>query len=416
MTAFRFGEDVSVKDEPGFKSLLAAAYKAKIRPVCLCKTPPIEMYVAKLDEKFFIKRMPNSGSEHHFTCESFDPPAELSGLGQVQGTAIKEDTEDGITALRFDFSLTKVPGRKPPEKQESQGASVKTDGNKLTLTSTLHYLWEQAQFNRWAPAMQGKRGWYVIRKFLLQAAQNKSTKGHDLASLLYLPEYFHVEQKDEIAHRRMAQMIKATNGAKGPRKLMLCIGEVKAIDASRYGFKLVLKHLPDCHLMMNEDMHKRLTKRFGLELGMREAADDTLLMCIGTFSVSETGITTLEEAALMVVNAHWIPIESLYEKHLIDGMISSGRRFTKGLRYNVAADRPVACLVATDTHPNPTAMYVVPPSASDTYRASLDELIADSALESWVWNVADPAMPKLPTQATSQAKAQVFEQQRQVAQ
>ena len=398
MASYRIANEEGVKDEPGFNALLLRAYAAKIRPLCLCNTPPIEMYVAKLDGKFFIKRMPNSGSDHHFTCESFDPPAELSGLGQVQGTAIKEDTEDGTTALRFDFSLTKVPGRKPPEKQETQGASVKTDGNKLTLTSTLHYLWEQAQFNRWEPAMKGKRGWYVIRKYLLQAAQNKSTKGVDLASLLYIPENFQVEKKDEITHRRMAQMIKATNGAKGPRKLMLCIGEVKSIEASRYGFKLVLKHLPDCHFMMNEDMHKRLTKRFGLELGMREAAEDTYLICIGTFSVSETGITTLEEAALMVVNANWIPIESLYEKHLIDAMVASGRRFTKGLRYNVTAERPVACMVVTDTQPSPTAMFVVTPSASETYQAALDDLMADSSFQSWVWHVSDPDMPKLPAQ------------------
>ena len=399
MASYKIGDETSVKDEPGFNAFLAGAYKAKIRPACLCKTPPVEMYVAKLDEKFFIKRMPNSGSDHHFSCESFDPPAELSGLGQVLGSAIKEDTEDGSTLLRFDFSLTKVPGRKPPEKQDVHGASVKTDGNKLTLASTLHYLWEQAQFNRWAPAMEGKRGWYVIRKFLLQAAQNKSTKGVDLASLLYIPENFQVENKDEITRRRMAQMIKATNsGAKGPRKLMLCIGEVKDIDVSRYGYKLVLKHLPDCHFMMNEDMHKRLIKRLGLELGMREAANDTHLMCIGTFSLSETGIATLEAAALMEVNANWIPIESLYEKHLIDGMVATRRRFTKALRYNVALDRPVACMVATDTHPSPTAMYVVSPSASDTYKVALDELIAASALQSWVWHVSEPDMPKLPAQ------------------
>ena len=405
MGRYAIGQEFAVKDEPGFNALLARAHAAKIRPVCLCKTPPAEMYVAKLGENFYIKRMPNTASEHHFACESFDPPTELSGLGEVLGTAIKEDTEDGTTALRFDFSLSKAPGRKPPEKSDVPGASVKTNGSKLTLTSTLHYLWEQAQFNRWAPAMVSKRGWYVVRKFLLQAAQNKSVQGSDLSNLLYIPENFQAEKKDEIARRRMAQFSKASNsGATGTRKLMLVIGEVKAIETSRYGFKLVLKHLPDCHFMMNDDMHRRLTKRFAVELAMREAAEDTHLMCVGTFSVSPAGVVTLEEAALVAVNANWIPIDSLYEKYLIDGMVAGGRRFTKGLRYNVAAERPVACLVATDTHPSPVAMYVVPPSASEAYEGLLNELIADSAFDSWIWRVADPEMPKLPAKAPEQPR------------
>lgn len=398
MTSYKIGGETSVKDEPGFNALLAGAYRAKIRPVCLCKTPPVEMYVANFDEKFFIKRMPNSGSEHHFSCESFDPPPELSGLGQVQGTAIKENTEDGTTVLRFDFSLTKLTGRKPPEKQDAKGASVKSEGSKLTLTSALHYLWEEAQFNRWAPAMSGKRGWFVIRKYLLQAAQSKRVKGVALPSLLFIPENFYLEKKDEITRRRMAQMINATNnGPKGQRRLMLFIGELKEIECSRYSHQLVLKHLPDFHFLMSEDMHKRLTKRYELELGMRKAAEDTHLICVGTFSLSSSGIATLEEAALMVVNENWLPIESIYEKHLIDSLVASGRKFTKGLRYNVSHDRPVACAVATDTSPTPTAMYIVP-SADKTYRAHLNELIRVSAFDSWVWHVANANMPQLPTQ------------------
>jgi len=400
MTSYMIGEETSVKDEPGFNALLASAYRAKIRPKCLCKTPPVEMYVAKLDEKFFIKRMPNSGSEHHFGCDSFDPPPELSGLGQVQGTAIKENTQDGTTELRFDFSLTKVSGRKPPEKQEAQGASVKAVVSKLTLISTLHYLWEEAHLNRWAPAMSGKRGWFVIHKYLLQAAQSKRVKGGmSLASVLFIPENFVLENKEEIARRRMGQMVHATNNvAKGPRKLMLFIGEVKQIENAWFGHQLVLKHLPDFHFLMNEDMHKRITKRFEDELGMRRAAEDTHLMCVGTFSLSASATATLEEVALMVVNQNWIPIESLAEKQLIDSLVASGRKFTKCLRYNIARDKPVACALATDTSPTATAMYIAR-NTDKTYRENLEELIRVSEFDSWVWPAAEACMPQLPAQA-----------------
>jgi hypothetical protein len=67
------------------------------------------MYVAKVDDKYLIKRMPNSGSGHAPACDSYEPPPELSGLGQVIGSAIQENPDEGTTALKFDFALSKGP-------------------------------------------------------------------------------------------------------------------------------------------------------------------------------------------------------------------------------------------------------------------------------------------------------------------
>lgn len=100
------------------------------------------MYVAKVGQQYIVKRMPNTGKLHHMHCDSYEPPEELSGFGQVDGTAIQEDTQTGETTLKFNFSLTKAAGKKAPKPSETPADTVKTDGTKLTLTSTLHYLWE----------------------------------------------------------------------------------------------------------------------------------------------------------------------------------------------------------------------------------------------------------------------------------
>jgi len=181
MSNYRIGEQHVSSDEPGLNDLLAETHAKKTRPACLCRNPAIEMYIAKVAGKFIIKRMPNSGSDHAPACDSYEPPPELSGLGQVMGSAIQENPDDGLTALKFGFSLTKVAGRSAPIPSGAETDSVKTDGNKLTLRGTLHYLWEEAGFNRWAPGMSGKRSWYVIRKYLLQAAEDKTAKGSSLA-------------------------------------------------------------------------------------------------------------------------------------------------------------------------------------------------------------------------------------------
>lgn len=383
-------------DDPGLPELLASIYAARERPLCLCRTPGIEMYVAKVNEKYLVKRMPNSGSDHAPACDSYEPPPELSGLGQVIGSAIQENPDEGTTALKFDFALSKGASRSAPTPSDKETDSVKTDGNKLTLRGTLHYLWEEAGFNRWAPTMAGKRSWYVIRKYLLQAAEDKTAKGASLAGMLYIPESFNAEKKNEITQRRMAQMMRIATPEKGARRLMLVVGEVKELAQSRYGHKIVLKHLPDCHFMMNDDIHKRLLKRFDVELGLWDAIEGTHLVMIGTFSIGPTGVASLEEVALMCVTENWIPFESTFEKMALDALTQQNRRFMKGMRYNLPSTRPLACAVASDTEPQPTAMYVLPPGASEDYAAAVEDLIGESKLASWKWEAGSAPMPPLP--------------------
>jgi hypothetical protein len=71
------------------------------------------MYVARLgaSDGYIVKRMPDTGSHHAPDCPSYEPPAEVSGLGQVLGSAITEDPATGETTLKLDFPMSKMPGR-----------------------------------------------------------------------------------------------------------------------------------------------------------------------------------------------------------------------------------------------------------------------------------------------------------------
>lgn len=376
---------------------LAQMYKTKTRPTCPCRTPGIEMYLAKIgDERFVIKRMPNTGSLHSPECDSYEPPPELSGLGDMLGTAIKENIDDGITELKFGFSMSKAAGRAAIQKGDEQSDSVKTAGNKLTLRSALHFLWEEAGFHRWAPAMAGKRTWFVIRKHLLAAAENKIVKGNPFLERLYVPEQFSVDHKDAIAQRRMSQMSRMAP-PRGPRPLMVLVGEVKEIVPARYGHKIIVKHAGDFPFMLNDDLHKRLKKRFACELELWEALEKHLhLVVVATFSVSGSGIASVEEIALMTVTENWIPFETIHEKTIIETLTGLNRRFTKGMRYNLPQSKPLACAVLTDTAPLPTALYIVAAEADEDFLAASKSLIEESRLPSWTWGTADFEIPALP--------------------
>jgi len=396
MQSFRFEKTVLTSDDPRLAAELAAAYADKQRPICICTPDGVAMYVAHIGDRHIVKRMPNSGSHHHPDCESFEPPAELSGLGEVAGAAIQEDIESGLTTLKLDFSLSKAGRRAAPVTTGAETESVRTDGSKLTLRGTLHYLWEQAGLNRWTPAMAGKRSWYVVQKHLMQAASNKATKGDALDSILFIPEPFSVERKDEILQRRLAKLSRVSAPTQGTHKLMMLVGEVKHIEPSRYGHKLVVKHLPDMPFMVAEDLHKRLGKRFANDLALWDADESTHLVVVGTFSFNAAGIASIEEMALIVTTSNWIPVEHVHDVQLLDALTQSGRRFTKGLRYNLASTRPLASAVLSDTTPRTVALYLVPPNASDEYQRALADLVKESELASWVWRSGEAAMPELP--------------------
>jgi hypothetical protein len=397
MTAYRVRDEIVDKTDPELNKLLSSVYKSKQRPLCTCQPNGVEMYVVRVQENFYVKRMPNTGGQHDPGCGSYEPPAELSGLGQVIGSAIIEDPDLGVTALKLDFSLSKSSGRAASVPSDSESDSVRADGNKLTLRALLHYLWEEAGFLKWSPAMSGKRNWGVIHKYLLLAAEHKSTKGNDLAEILYVPEPFSLERKEALAQRRAAQMsnIAEVPGRAGPRRLMLLIGEVKEIAVARCGHKLVVKHLPDFHFMINEDVHVRLNKRFDLELSLWNSIDGVHLVAMATFGVNKAGVARVEEVGLMVTTENWIPFENCADKLLLDSLTRDRRRFVRGLRYNLPVSRPLATAVLTDT-PQPTAMYIYPPGAGDDYAEALDELIHDSNMDSWLWHPDDGEMPAIP--------------------
>jgi hypothetical protein len=400
VVTYLFGNRRLDSDDEGFADALAAAHADRLRPKCLCLVQGIEMYVARLGEGFIVKRMPSTGSRHAPDCTSYEPPPESSGLGQVLGTAIKEDPATGETALRFGFSMSKLGGRATIPAPGSPSDSVASDGSKLSLRGLLHYLWDQAELTRWQPGFAGKRSWGTVRKHLLLAAENKVARGEALRSRLYIPEPFSIEQRDALNARRVAQWGHAVAMPGKPQHLMLLIGEVKEIVPARYGYKAVVKHVPDQAFALDEQLYRRLGRRLDSELALWASADTVHMVVIATFGVSEAGIPAIGEMSLMPVTPQWLPIEDAFERQLVERLVADGRGFIKGLRYNLHRDQCLASATLTDAGEAGSLMFVIAPGLEGT-------AVADSVTGAnprgdapvWVWHPASEAMPRLPVSA-----------------
>jgi hypothetical protein len=357
----------------------------------------IEMYVARLGDGFIVKRMPNTGSQHAPDCPSYEPPVEFSGLGQVLGSAITEDPATGETTLRLDFSMSKIAGRSAMPTVSGDGDSVASSGTKLSLRGLLHYLWDQAELTRWHPGFVGKRTWGTVRKHLLLAAENKFARGDSLRSRLYIPEVFSVDQRDAINARRTAQWSPAAATPGKPQHLMLLIAEVKEIVPARYGFKAVVKHVPAQAFALDEQLYRRLGRRFESELALWGATQDIHMVMVATFGVSSAGVPAIVEMSLMPVTAQWLPIEDSFERQLVEHLVADGRAFIKGLRYNLHRDQCVATATLTDTRDAAFFMFVVSPGLEEGALAGGTNCANPRGDESvWVWKPGSEAMPRFP--------------------
>ncbi|QRG06860.1 DUF1173 domain-containing protein [Xanthobacter dioxanivorans] len=397
MRRFRIGEWAFDEGAPELQSALEQAYERKQRPLCLCRETPTAMYIARSDGQFLVKRMPLTGRDHDPSCPSYEPPYELSGLGPLIGNAIQIDEATGTAVLKLDFSLTKRGSRSAPASPSETSDTVRNEARKLSLRAVLHYLWDAAELTEWTSLWAGKRGWGKVRASVMNAAREMSVRGGPLSDILFVPEVFHADDKAAIAARRSRALSGAQAPGNGPQKLMMLVGEVKEFPEARNGRKVVIKHLPDFPLMLEEAAWRRLNKRYDPELELWDANEETHVVAVATFGISSAGVPAINEIALMVVTENWIPFESAHELQLLSRLAGLRRKSVKGLRFNLSRDQPIVCVTLPEGRPSPVAMYIVPAGADEDYDRMLAEMIdARPEMTPWIWRTADGDMPPMP--------------------
>jgi len=388
-----FDQRMSAED-PTFADCLAAAHARRHRPLCLCTDSGEEMYIARFGDAFILKRMPFTGSLHAPDCPSYEPPPEISGRGELLGSAIREDPASGITVLKLGFAISREPTRSIAPVPGADSDSVLADGTRLSLRGLLHYLWDEAELTRWQPAFAGRRSWATVRKHLLEAAAGKVVRGRSLTDRLYIPEVFGADRRNEIAARRLRQWTGTGLAFREPRDLLIAIAEVKEISAARFGFKAVLKHVPDQAFPIDDKLYRRMEHRFERELSLWGASDAMHMLMIATFAVREGGAPRIHELSLMPVTAEWLPVEDAFEIQLVEMLLREGRRFHKVLRYNVRGKLHVPTAILLDTVP-PCALSIVGGSSDERQMRHEHSDPSCAKVTHWSWEIgrSPPPLP-----------------------
>ena len=404
MTRYSINDTEFASNSPLFQAALESAYKNRIRPICLCVEPGLPMYIAHLEKAFVVKRMPDTGATHGPGCESFEAPPGLSGRGEVDGQAI-EHTDEGSVKLKLAFSL-RHNNPAEMENESTQKTTAKTSGTRLTLRGLLHYLWDESKLAHWTPEQKGKRSWFTVRNALVEAVESKETKSAALKEILYIPEVFDEERRNDIASRRIRSLSSIMGPGKSGKKLMLVVGEMDRITPATYGFALRIKNLPDFPFVMDADLNKNFEKVFQIARNLWEYTPDSHLMVIATFVLDDAGIPTVEEMCVMLTSPEWLPVDNKLEQQLIAELVKQKRSFQKQLRYNLPPDKPIATAVLTDCYNAPLAMYIDVDDLVGRWASTvaINEVVKSNSIQTWMWVPRDGLSPDLPAKMGMEPK------------
>lgn len=383
--------------DPRLQAALALVYDSSERPRCMCVPGGVEMYIAKHAE-YVVKRMPGTGQQHHATCHSFEPEPGMSGLGELIGEAIVEHAPDQVE-IRTDFPLSRVSGKAMPRGEPgSEPAVVHAPRKRMSLRAVLHYLYDRAGFNRWYPGMDGKRTQYVIRHFLMKAAEGVLLKGETVDKRLYVPEPFRMADKEEIGERRRRKLAMLMSPEADVQfKMAILIGQLVGVDPTAYGRKITIKHMPDVPLYIENKAWERAQRAYGSILQAVDADVDRKprVLIAALIYAKREHLYQVDTLSLMLVSEQWIPLDGLHELELIEELQRRGRSFLKPLKFDAKSAAGFPNVLLLDAAEGAMPLHVMSPFMEDKDRAIKRKAIDALGKGAWVWET-ETGLPPLP--------------------
>jgi len=394
--------------DSGLQDALARVYGSSERPRCMCVPGGVEMYLAKHAE-YVVKRMPDTGSQHHPTCTSFEPEPGTSGLGELLGEAIIEHAPDEVE-VRTDFPISRMPGMSMRRGESAADpAEVHAPRKRMSLRALLHYLYERARFNRWYPAMEGRRNQGVLHKYLSEAARGVLLKGATLDERLYLPEPFRAELKEEIGERRRRKLALLLSPEDAVQfKMAILVGEYNGSEPTNSGRRIIVKHMPDAALCIEGKAWERVERSYGAILQARDAdvARKPRVMMAALIYAKREHVYQVDTLCMMLTTDQWIPLEALHELLLIEALQREQRAFMKPLRYDARTSAIFPNALLLDCGRSPVPLHVITPFAEAKEMALKRRAILANGAATWVWHT-DKEMPALPPRGRFPIRADV---------
>jgi len=360
--------------------LLRAAWNAHTPVCCGCRAEGVPMHIARRGA-FVLKRNPRTGKLHDASCPSY---AADGAFGRAANADWREPDSGGRVRVPLATPLYRLDGSgEPPPGTANEALAVptaaRTRGEQVALIELLHYLWHEAGFDLWRPAMAGRRDWYSVRKFILQAAAPVLVReGVELVEALFLPgRLLQAGQIEQQAHATAELEIRCRH-ERGRRHLALVLAEAKSCALSRFSHLLRLKHAAGLAFWVHSRLWAGGLKRCPPAASILAGEPGRAIVLMSVERTKDGNLNAVD-LALMATSPEWIPILEVGERPLIEHLVEQNRAFVRPLLAREARPAPSVVLIDTET-PRPLFLQ-----GSESARL---------APNGWIWSPdqRDPAL------------------------
>ncbi len=328
---------------PWKRVLLMSHGKADVRCCCLgTGDKRLSIHSRANSDRFHLARFPDTGSEHSEDCAYYGVDPNMSGLGAYRRGVVQE-LDDGATKIKLKVGLQQRVATAPTDTDSTPAKASKVPPTRprsgqasMTLLGLLHYLWTQAGFNAWSPAMHGKRTLGVLHYHLLRVAAATYAGRVRLSGNLLV--------STPAAAGRQAELNKAKGmeAMNRRRRLVVIAPLAQFLAGMEEGAALPIAGFHGIpHLTMSPELWETLQRRFSAEMNGWMAGEQVVAVVQTDVPAPARGAVQAQvvDISAMLVTPQWIPVDSGYEAAAVAGLVAEERRFEKPLRFDAGQDQ-----------------------------------------------------------------------------
>lgn len=315
---------------PAGQSLLRAHRHSGHRPRCMCVPHGVEMYIGRRGTNYYLARMPGTGFLHAEDCESVEDNTFYSGAAAYMPGVIVE-AADGALSMVADLDRLQRP----------------TDPiTAASMDGLLDLLTEHAALNR-LPAHARSRSWPAIRDRLLSASQWIRIGGEPLGARLFVPMRYELETS--AASLIACEAFLKEHSDQG--HALIC-APLKDVIPTPYGWRVILKHLPNLRLWTSRDIASTLQTRWG---SPHFDTPPRWALCLVSAKPGRLpGNYSITNMACLPTDAHYMPCGEPRTATVLDALVAEGLSLLRPLRFDCDPQQPLAdFVILRDDTPEP---------------------------------------------------------------
>lgn len=311
------------------------------------------MVLRRFNGKVFLARWPDTGERHSSGCPSYDPSSNPAAVHEL---------EDGGIEIRASFSLSASSPRqndRPALSNKSRQTETVVQHEQLDLAGVLHELWRRASFDKWFPAMAGRRNWGVVKHHLSIAASAVHVGPWLLGDHLLAVDKFSRSTPGfvEMQTQRLRSMIDEHGVA-------VLLAPVKSVERSRFGIRVEFFHLPSV------SFYKSSMLQIGEQLRCLPAGHRLIALAI----IDVRGRNFhIRDAGAITVTSQWLPYDMPSDAITIEALVAHDQRFM--VRHGHIRENKEVAIKLGGVHDG--AMILSDPSSNYGYRITTDGSILE---------------------------------------